>query len=113
MKVTKFSKSLIADNKTIKARRAQLLETTFLTELNAEINSLQREKIAAESTISKLLDFAPTNTQDLTFGSIVESDDAKRVLIEYHNAKLKLAMEIEPSIEIYEELKKDLFEPEE
>ncbi len=106
-----FMQNLTADNKSIKAKRGALLETTFLTELDAEINDLTRQKIAAESTISRLLDFAPTNTQSLTFGNIGEgaSEDAKKVLVEYHNAKLRLKMEIEPSLAIYKEIKDDLF----
>lgn len=108
-KQSRFVENLTADNKSIKAKRASLLETTYLTELDAEITDLKRQKIQEETRLSNLLDFAPTNTQSLTFGNVDNSADAKKVLLEYHNAKLRLKMEIEPSLEIYQELKDELF----
>lgn len=108
-KQTKFSQNLTASAGQIKARRAQVVENTFTTELTGQITNLQRRKNALETELEILMDFSPETTDSLTFGNVKTAEEAKDILIRYHNAKKELKEDIEPSLEIFLDLKDELF----
>lgn len=105
-KQTKFMRNLTADNKSIKHGRAVLEETSLITEIEAKTTVLKREKLEIERQIDTLMDMAPTTTQALSFGDGLTPQKRIEML---HDLKMKLKMEIQPSIDVFEDIMEEHF----
>lgn len=110
-KLSKFQQTLTASSKTIKGQRAVLIEQVYINELDAELTALKREKSAIEMDLTMMLDISPKSTTSLVFGGAQNATEAKETIVKYHNLKLRLATEINPSIKIYEDLLEGMFTP--
>lgn len=101
--------AMTATNKQIKAKRAKLVESSLLNEINGEITEIRRLRNVEISTLVELMDFAPTNTQSLTFANCEGEKSSKALVIKLHNSMLKLQTELDPSLKIYKNMKETFF----
>jgi len=100
----KFKNELSASDKTIKEKRAKMLEDTTVIEVESFLQNLKREKLLLNNKLNNLTDLAPDNTYSLRPGS--KDFNAGEWVKELHSTKMEIALkdvELSEAQSIYDE----------
>jgi autotransporter translocation and assembly factor TamB len=88
--MSKFANELSASDKSIKAKRAKMLEDTTVIEVESFLQNLKREKLQLNNKLNNLTDLAPDNTYSLRPGS--KEFNAGEWVKELHLTKMEIAL---------------------